>query len=452
MKNLTRLAHTLVVFLVFLICSCSEFLDVKPAGNLATPTSLRDVGLILEDFAKFNSGFPNAAEIASDNFYVTSASLNSVSQRERNAYLWQGDDTEQTMYWSNPYLAIFCANTILETLEKEKKEAHTPLFKKYRSQGLYWRAFYHYTLAQLYCKSYEPNTARTDLGLPLKRTADISDIPQRSNLEDTYAYIIAEMKQALIGLPANIEKAYQPSKAAGYGALSRVYLSMGDYDNAGLYADSCLQITNKLMDYNGISLNASIPFQRMNEEVILHVASTSSSLINRNNGKVDADLLRSYENGDLRTIAFFLNNADGSKAFKGHYTGVAGGTMFTGITTAEMILNRAECYARSGKIASALADVNYLLSNRWNDKTFKPIVEQDRDKLLDFVLAERRRELAFRCLRWTDLKRLNRESKYRKTIVREFEGKTITLEPDHDRYLFKIPKESVMYNGIAQNP
>ena len=117
-----------------------------------------------------------------------------------------------------------------------------------------------------------------------------------------------------------------------------------------------------------------------------------------------------------------------------------------------MILNRAECYARSGKIESALADVNYLLSNRWNDMAFKPIVEQDRDKLLDFVLAERRRELAFRCLRWTDLKRLNRESKYRKTIMREFEGKTITLEPDHDRYQFKIPKESVMYNGITQNP
>ncbi len=452
MKNLTRLLRGMVAFVVFLLCSCSEFLDVKPAGNLATPASLRDVELILEDFAKFNSGFPNAAEIASDNFYVTSASLNSVSQRERNAYLWQGDDTEQTMYWSNPYLAIFCANTILETLEKEKKEAHTPLFKKYRSQALYWRAFYHYTLTQLYCKAYEPNTATTDLGLPLKRTADISDIPQRSNLEETYAYIIAEMQQSLAGLPVIIEKTYQPSKAAAYGTLSRIYLSMGDYDNAGLYADSCLQIANNLIDYNGISLNASIPFQRMNEEVILHVASTSSSLVNRNNGKVDADLLSSYGKNDLRTTAFFLNNADGSKAFKGHYTGLSGGAMFTGITTAEMLLNRAECYARLGKIGEALADVNYLLSKRLDNKTFKPIVEQDKHDLLDFVLAERRRELAFRCLRWTDLKRLNRESKYRKTIMREFEGKTIALESGDDRYLFKIPKESVMYNGITQNP
>ena len=74
------------------------------------------------------------------------------------------------------------------------------------------------------------------------------------------------------------------------------------------------------------------------------------------------------------------------------------------------------------------------------------------DAALTLILDERRKELAFRSgLRWSDLKRLNQDSRYAKTLSRKIGGQSYTLAPGDKRYAFLIPVSVVQMDGVAQN-
>lgn len=440
----------LLLFSVLLFSSCEKFLDEKSSAKISTPTTIEDAELLLKSYGKFNGAYPYAAEIASDNFYVTVQHLNGASERERKTYRWESND-DVAPFWSFPYATIFSANIILETLNK----VETSNVKKQENlyaMALYWRAFYHYALANLFCKAYMEGAADTDLGIPLKRSADINDIPKRSTVRETYEFIIKDVEKAIPSLDAELANKYQPNKAAGYGLLARIYLAMGKYEKAGLYADSCLQIQSALMDYNAINTGQNIPFSARNEEVILDVQASVSNLLNRARGKVDSLLVATYAIDDLRLKAFFIHNADGTKGFKGHYSGASAAIQFVGLATDEMFLIRAESNARIGNVDVALDDLNHLLKHRWEKDKFIEYAGLNQDELLEIILLERRKELIFRCLRWSDLRRLNQESKYQQVVKRKLDNELLSLEPNTDRYVFKILRESILFSGIEQNP
>lgn len=440
----------LLLFGILLIASCETFLNEKPSAKIATPHSLEDIELLLNDYGKFNNVYPSAGEFASDNFYVNDASLNGASERERKAYKWEPND-DVAPYWNHPYSIIFSANVILETLDKIQ---NIPQQKKtnYYAKALFWRGLYHYSLTQLFSKPYNEKYASNTLGIPLKRTADINDIPQRSNLQETYQFIINDLKIAISGLERDNFKKHQPSKAAGYGLLARVYISMGDYHNARFYADSALQIQSTLIDYNTIGLIQNIPFAERNEEVILDVRAPISYLLNRSRGRIDSLLIKTYHPNDLRLQAFFTNNADGSKGFKGHYSGLSTAVQFTGLAVDEMYLIRSESRARLGDITGAQDDLNKLLKTRWLKNSYQNITESNGQKLLDIILLERRKQLLMRSIRWSDLRRLNQEDRYKQVLYRKLDNETLRLEPESDRYVFKIQRESILFSGIEQNP
>jgi hypothetical protein len=67
-------------------------------------------------------------------------------------------------------------------------------------------------------------------------------------------------------------------------------------------------------------------------------------------------------------------------------------------------------------------------------------------------LLERRKELCFRGLRWQDLRRLNKEPEYAKTLTRKIDGITYTLPPNDPKYVFPIPPNVIALSGMQQNP
>src|SRR5690606_11764760 len=119
--------------------------------------------------------------------------------------------------------------------------------------------------------------------------------------------------------------------------------------------------------------------------------------------KVDSNLYASYNKGDLRRDAFFQVGEPGGEAtFKGNYDGqVSNATLFSGITTAEIYLIRAECHVRNNKVAAGLADINEFRKFRIKSDTYLPLVIDDGGSLLKVILEERRKELIFRGIRWT---------------------------------------------------
>ncbi|MGY0036939.1 RagB/SusD family nutrient uptake outer membrane protein [Pedobacter sp. NJ-S-72] len=125
---------------------------------------------------------------------------------------------------------------------------------------------------------------------------------------------------------------------------------------------------------------------------------------------------------------------------------------FDGLAVDELYLIRAEAYARVGNAASAINDLNVLLKSRWSTGKYVDIVATTADDALLKVITERRKELTMRGLRWSDLRRLNKDSKFSKTLSRTAQGITYTLPPNDLRYTLLIPQEVISNSPIAQNP
>jgi starch-binding outer membrane protein, SusD/RagB family len=98
-----------------------------------------------------------------------------------------------------------------------------------------------------------------------------------------------------------------------------------------------------------------------------------------------------------------------------------------------------------------MATLNKLLEHRYKPGTFHPLRTSSKDSALMLVLQERRKELAFRGLRWTDLRRLNKEHAAQ-TIRRFVEGVYYVLQPNDLRYTFPYPDDALAGGKMVQNP
>ncbi|MEN5380804.1 RagB/SusD family nutrient uptake outer membrane protein, partial [Sphingobacterium kitahiroshimense] len=103
--------------LALLFISCSDFLDLKPDKKMVVPELLEDCELLLNDYSTMNSGFPSLGEVASDNYYLTTASWQAISTLdERNTYVWNDAVMNTATSWQTTYKVIYQSNQVLETL------------------------------------------------------------------------------------------------------------------------------------------------------------------------------------------------------------------------------------------------------------------------------------------------------------------------------------------------
>jgi len=99
-----------------------------------------------------------------------------------------------------------------------------------------------------------------------------------------------------------------------------------------------------------------------------------------------------------------------------------------------------------------MSDLNTLLRKRWKTGTYTDMTATDANDALAKVLTERRKELLFRSLRWTDLRRLNKESRFAVTLKRTLNGQDYTLAPNDLRDGLLIPQEVLNREPMPQNP
>lgn len=431
------------------IVSCKKYLDAKPNQTLATPATTSDLQGILNNYNFINARFPAAGEVASDNYYLQTADFNNLVERQRMFYTWQKYDDIGGDYTS-PYSAIEYANIMLDALpnitggDVQSKNV-------IKGSGLFLRGSFHFAIAQLFAKPYVAATANNDLGIALRLTSDITVKPIRSSVAATYSSILADLKESVALLPATIQAKYLPSKPAAYGILARVYLSMNDYANAGLYADSALNLYNTLIDYNSVNTTATIPFPQLNDEVIYDARAAQAPALAIAKARVDSNLYASYAANDLRKALYFKTSAAGV-FFKPNYTGQNSNALFTGIATDELYLMKAETQVRNGNVTGALTTLNTLLAARYRSGTYVPYSISGQGQLLTLVLQERRKELLLRGLRWIDLRRLNQDPQYEVALYRNVAGSSYELLPQSPRYVFEIDQNAINISGLVQNP
>lgn len=449
-----RLIHYL--FIVIALCSCSDdYLDKKPNKSLVIPSTLEDLQALLDNSSQVMNVIPSLGVLASDDLFTNEAGWQGYAlATERNSYTWSSDIFAGEVTcgdWNFPYQQVFYANVVLEELDNiEVNAANETQWKSIKGSALFFRAHAFYHLAQLFAAPYDKTTASNTTGIPLRLTADVNATITRSSLHETYQQIIHDLESAVEYLPMTSPYKTRPTRVAAWAMLSRVSLTMEDYEKAEHYADLSLAQHATLLDYNTLTPSATRPIPAMSDEMLFYGAAINYSFITSTMSYVDTLLYAEYAADDLRKTVFFRQRATNRYTFKAHYTGTS--LMFGGIANDEVYLNRAEARVRNGNVNGALEDINTLLVNRWKTGTFTPIAETDAEVLLHIILAERRKELLFRGNRWIDLRRLNQDTNLSKTLVRTLNGTDYSLPPNDDRYVYPIPLQEISISGIEQNP
>lgn len=117
-----------------------------------------------------------------------------------------GDDK----YFNTPYSRINVCNMVISLIDEQPEPDATDKVEKSRVKGeaYFLRAIYYFMLANLYCEPYDPATASSKMGMPLKFSEVIEDVEfDRSSLESTYRAILSDLENAekcLEGRPANL--------------------------------------------------------------------------------------------------------------------------------------------------------------------------------------------------------------------------------------------------------
>jgi hypothetical protein len=430
-----------------LFSSCKKFLDEKPDKQLLIPKTVDEYQRLLDTNFEMNLNTAFSGILSADEYYQTTADFNGLSEPLRYMYTWQDNSSQEDQGgndWANTYAQVYNTNIALEGMEKvERNAGNQAKWDNVKGTALFFRGRLFLEAALIWAKAYEPSTATTDPGIPLTRTSDFNVKTTRPNMKDTYEQILKDLKGSVPLLPAVAAHAMRPSKAAAYAFLSRTYLAMRDYPNAGKYADSVLQINNKLVDFATLNSFDIWPMEGYRSPEMIMFFQLDVTLTFR----ITDEFYNSYSADDYRQDLYYEENRDGSKGFRGSYTGDY--SYFSGIATDELYLTRAECFARAGNAAEAMEDLNTLLKKRIYK--FTDLTATDANAALKIILKERKKELVLRGVRWLDLKRLNKEPEHQVTIKREVAGKVYELRPNDPKYALPIPTRIIELSGIAQN-
>ncbi len=452
-----------ILLMMIFVLGCGKKLDLKPNSSLVIPTTVDDFENLLDNAEIFNLS-PALAQMSADEYYIpTIADFQSIVLiPSRTCYLWEKDIFQgltQVADWRKPYAQIYYANSVLDELVKQNLE-NTDGYKRIKGRALFARAYAFYELVSTFAKAYNGSTASSDLGIPLKLSSAITQIVPRSTVQQTYDQIISDATQAAALLQTDVilNKRNRSSKVAAYALLARVYLSMRKYIETEDNADKALSLFSTLANYNTLSVDPTLSSFSLNStETIYFSRITDYSETTLSRGEFYSILpaiVNSFETNDLRKQVWLAQNVNGNWYSKGINNN--GRTPFTGLATDELLLIKAECLARRNLSQDAMDQVNRLLITRWNPnatnpaKPYQPITASSPSDALDKVLAERRKSLLWRSVRWTDLKRLNLEGR-NIVLTRNLNGTTYTLQPNSPLYVLPIPDDEIGFTGIQQN-
>lgn len=434
------------------LTGCKKFVDIKTQGQLV-PNQTINYRYLLNNTSNFET-VANLSDFASSDI-----SLNDAAQQTAlsgtlsynyfvGSYTWQqviyplGSNVEQDLNWNRLYTNVLNCNTIINELpgsngNQADKDALT-------AEALVHRADTYLNLVNTYAKPYNAATAATDLGVPLILVQTLSQKLNRASVQEVYNQIISDLTKAIPALPQTQAYNTLPSKASAYGELARCYLMMKDYTNAGIYADEALKLRSTLNDLSTITAvsNANYPRRIADPEILLSKVPLNNSLnFFPTVLKPSDEWFNLVGTKDQRYTLFTVPASTVSTSLSGRVymkEKAIGETRNEGPSVPEMMLIRAEAYARAGDAANAMIWVNNLRIKRFKTADYTPLTATDGNDALNKVIDERRREFFGISLRWWDMRRLSNEANFQRTYTRVFNGTTYTLAPNSNRYVFPI--------------
>lgn len=428
------------ILAALVLVACDDFLDITPTGKVIAKTGDEYRALLTYEYKYFPK-----------DRYMTTVRTDEVimdksksSSTDLDAYLdlwrWKDDNPSPTttyFSWRTYYHSIYIANYIIEHQE-EITDATSDEISQLVGEAYMMRAYCHFLLVNLYAEPFTHCNPAVTRGVPMQLQADVNAMPGSSSVEAIYQQVLADLAQAEQYLKVDKweeGKNYRFNKSSVQALRARTYLYMGRWQDALDAADAVIAAHGELEDLNS---SAVLPNSFKSVENIVALERFSSNLFTVIN-MPSPDFISMYRSGDQRRTKFFKRVTSSSYALQ------KGGNDEYASTfrTSEAYLTAAEAAARLGHLEDAVDYLIPLMEKRLNASAYQTTMElveaMDQDALIQEILDERARELAFEGHRWNDLRRTTQPE-----LTRTYDGEVYTLVAD--RYTMRFPTGAVEAN------
>lgn len=219
-----------------LIISCNDFLDDLPDNRTDIDTPDKITKILVSAYSETIPILVH--EQMSDNVIDRGLSYSWSSDNCYDAYHFSDNFSSIStdspyLLWEDNYAAVAAANVALEAIEKINT---TVDLSPQKGEALLCRAYAHFTLANIFCQPYNPQSSDTDLGIPYvyKVETTAMNTYQRGTVADVYANIAADIEEGLPLIDDNLftQPKYHFNKAAANALAAQFYLFYGNYQRA----------------------------------------------------------------------------------------------------------------------------------------------------------------------------------------------------------------------------
>ena len=463
MKRITikNMIVTTVLFLSLASCEKS-FLELKPPTSL-TPefalateadlqVALRGAYAGLKSTALYGRSLMVLGDMMADNTYQSA--LNTNRYTNFNLYNYLVTDGDVAGLWNASYSVILRANNIINS-----PIADNANIQQIKGEAYAIRALAYFNLVRYFGSPYTLDPSK--LGVPIITTYQADLKPERAKIADVYTLINKDLTQAFT-LMTKFTNSSQFSKYSAKALQAKVYLAMGDKTNAKTAALDV--ITNS--GFTAISSAAHTGYwagvapRTDKVETLLEIS--FDAVANNAFDALPYIYLQSGNYGDMLCSSELYDLFETTDIRKSLYaTGIRGGLAsvfvnkygsFTGdhsdtkvIRMSEMYLIAAEASYPSNT-ADALKYVNEVTSRRG-----ATAIASSGSALLEDIITERRKELAFEGERYLDMQRLQRNIARSKN----YPAAALSIDFTNYRRIMPIPQGELDANPSIksqQNP
>ncbi|WAC42209.1 RagB/SusD family nutrient uptake outer membrane protein [Pedobacter sp. SL55] len=335
------------------------------------------------------------------------------------------------------------------------------------------RALIHFDLVRIFARPFNFTANGSHLGIPLILNPQLySDpAPSRATVAQTYNAIVTDLTEAIaafddtnVGVLNGGTKQNYFTKASATALLAKVYLYQNNWDKAFELADELIKSKQYTLLTNAnyvTSWTGRVPSSESIFELAIETVFSGTSLgayyesTNLSSYRMYAatlDLTGLYSETDVRNISTMFNRVDISGvnyAFTKKYQG--GGTLATPIKIlrlSELHLIRAEAAVEKTSPDFTVANADLNLIRKRADASAATLNLTTKDAVIDAVLLERRKELAFEGNLLFDLMR--RKKDINRADVTPVVKNLLTND---DRLIMPFPANTINANrNMKQNP
>lgn len=432
-KTIIKLQFAFVFVSIFLLQSCSDFLEQEPGTQTSITEQLKNKAGVLEALRGMyveaegtvrTEAFAVYADLQGGNLKFT-PSRNNGSKGEINiagsvsgiyAFDDQSDASNLAAFYGNCYDVINQANLILEFTDAlpDATEAEKNQIK---AEALSVRAYMHFLMAEIYSQNYGFTDNASHPGIVYNKTSIYKGLtyPARETAANTYSLLIEDLTNA-INLYSDTSLINGPSysffnKTNTKALLARVYLAKKDWRNAydtanDIIANSGINLVTK-GDYIAQWEQPDLPVSEILLEFshpVSDVGLSSGSMSTFYGYTTDAsygnyaasdDLLNLYESTDIRKQLFLekplttivnLQEVKLNYNFTKKFQDNPGFVVFR---LSEQYLIRAEAALGLNNSDQAVSDINTIRARA------NATLLTDTNNIAEALFLERRKELCF---------------------------------------------------------